>query len=63
MSVEKRLSEIWAADYIQTLPSLIKDRGFIFADNEQKDILITGFNSRCRRFVIGGLLGKSKKNR
>ena len=63
MSVEKRLSEIWAADYIQTLPSLIKDRGFIFADNEQKDILITGFNPRCHRLQIGGLLGKSKKNR
>ena len=48
MNTEKRLSEIWNEDYINSLPSLIKDRGYMFADNEQKDILITGFNPSFR---------------
>jgi hypothetical protein len=48
MNTEKRLSEIWNEDYINSLPSLVKDRGYMFADNVQKDILITGFNPSYR---------------
>lgn len=48
MNTEKRLAEIWNEDYINSLPSLIKDRGYMFADNVQKDILITGFNPSYR---------------
>jgi len=45
MDIQKRLTEIWAQEYINTLPSLVKDRGFDYSENaEQKDILITGFN-------------------
>lgn len=45
MNIKERLLEIWSQDYINTLPSLIKDRGFDYSENqEQKDILITGIN-------------------
>ncbi len=45
MNIKDRLLEIWSQDYIDTLPALIKDRGFDFSENqEQKDILITGIN-------------------
>ncbi|KGN88386.1 hypothetical protein [Porphyromonas gulae] len=46
--VAQRLVEIWNSDYINSLPSLIKERNYAFADNRQKDILITGFNPSFR---------------
>lgn len=55
MNTEKRLLEIWNEDYINSLPSLIKDRGYMFADNEQKDILITGFNPSYREGEPAGV--------
>lgn len=48
MNTGNRLAEIWSEEYINTLPALIKERGYIFADNVQKDILITGFNPSFR---------------
>jgi hypothetical protein len=55
MSVEKRLLEIWAADYINTLPALVKDRGFCYSHNTtQKDILVTGFNPSFRKNEMEG---------
>lgn len=56
MNTEKRLSEIWNEDYINSLPSLVKDRGYMFADNVQKDILITGFNPSFREGEPIGVL-------
>lgn len=44
----KRLFEIWHSDYMDALPSAIKDRGYQFADNVKRDILITGFNPSFR---------------
>jgi hypothetical protein len=45
MNIKERLLEIWSQDYIDTLPSFIKDRSFDYSENqEQKDILITGIN-------------------
>ena len=44
----KRLFEIWHSDYMDALPSAIKDRGYSFADNVKRDILITGFNPSFR---------------
>ncbi|MGL5980807.1 MAG: hypothetical protein ACRCZY_08045 [Phocaeicola sp.] len=45
MRIYERLSEIWSQDYINTLPILIRDRGFCYSENKmQKDILITGIN-------------------
>lgn len=47
--IENKLNEIWSSNYIQTLPSLIKDRGFCYSiNNNQKDILITGINPSFR---------------
>ena len=45
MDIYKQLSEIWSKDYISTLPSQIKERGFDYSENDRpKDILITGIN-------------------
>lgn len=45
MEIFKHLCEIWSKDYISTLPSQIKERGFDYSENTQpKDILITGIN-------------------
>lgn len=56
MNTEKRLAEIWNEDYINLLPSLVKDRGYMFADNVQKDILITGFNPSYREGEPTGVI-------
>ena len=48
METLKRLFEIWHSDYMDALPSAIKDRGYSFADNVKRDILITGFNPSFR---------------
>jgi len=58
MNTAKRLAEIWSEEYIETLPAVVKDRGYMFADNVQKDILITGFNPSYREGEpIGALHG------
>lgn len=56
MDIAKRLAEIWSEEYIETLPTLVKDRGYMFADNVQKDILITGFNPSFREGEPIGVL-------
>ncbi len=48
MTIENRLKEIWSEDYISSLPAIIKERGYAFADNVQRDILIIGFNPSFR---------------
>lgn len=48
MITEKKLEEIWNEDYMSSLPSLVKEQGYIYADNVQKDILITGINPSFR---------------
>ena len=48
MDTGKRLAEIWNESYISSLPSLVKDRGYMYADNVQRDVLITGFNPSFR---------------
>ena len=40
MDTAKRLAEIWSEDYIGTLPAPVKERGYWFVDNIQKEILI-----------------------
>lgn len=45
MEIYKHLCDIWSKDYITTLPSQIKERGFDYSENTKpKDILITGIN-------------------
>jgi len=45
MDTLKRLSEIWASDYIATLPAQVKERGFYCTENtRQADLLFAGFN-------------------
>lgn len=48
MDIGKRLHEIWNNDYIAALPSLIRERGYTYADNVKSDILITGINPSFR---------------
>lgn len=48
MDTAKRLAEIWSEDYIGTLPAPVKERGYWFVDNIQKEILITGINPSYR---------------
>ncbi|MFA6201074.1 MAG: hypothetical protein WC679_11780 [Bacteroidales bacterium] len=45
MNIKKQLDEVWSKEYINLLHPLVKDRGYIFCENNlQKDILITGIN-------------------
>ena len=55
MDTGRRLAEIWSSDYMRALPSQIKDRGYVYADNVQKDILITGFNPSFREGNCPGI--------
>ena len=48
MDTGKRLAEIWRADYMGALPVSVKERGYTYAENVRKDILITGFNPSFR---------------
>ena len=49
MSTYDKLATIWSKDYISSLPEQIKDRGFCFSlNNENREILITGFNPSFR---------------
>ena len=58
MDTGKRLAEIWNESYISSLPSLVKDRGYMYADNVQRDVLITGFNPSFRDGeAVGALHG------
>ena len=54
MNTQERLSRIWASDYMNALPSIIQERGSLFYDNEEKEILITGFNPSFREGEIKG---------
>jgi len=45
MNIREQLSTIWTREYINQLPSFIKERGFVYSINDtEKDILITGIN-------------------
>lgn len=45
MDIQKRLSEIWASDYITTLPAQVKEKGFYSVESRsQADLLFAGFN-------------------
>lgn len=49
MDIQERLQTIWSQDYINDLPKSVKERGFVFSENNlAKDILITGFNPSFR---------------
>lgn len=48
MDINKKLADIWNSDYLNSLPPFIKERGYAYADNVKKDILITGFNPSFR---------------
>lgn len=48
MDTGKRLAEIWRADYMGALPVSVKERGYTYAENVRKDILITGCNPSFR---------------
>jgi len=50
MNIREKLSEIWSQDYINELPDFVKERGFVFSENNAaKDILITGINPSFRQ--------------
>lgn len=47
--MRKKLELVWTHDYIKELPFFIKERGFMFSENNcKKDILITGINPSFR---------------
>lgn len=49
MNIIEKLNNVWAQNYINNLPDFVKDRGFVFSENNsKKDILITGFNPSYR---------------
>ncbi|HEY4539124.1 MAG TPA: hypothetical protein VIG94_03815 [Faecalibacter sp.] len=55
--MKEKLEKIWTKDYINSLPIIIKERGFNYSINEEsKDILITGINPSFR---IGAENGNS----
>jgi hypothetical protein len=57
MKTKEKLNNLWSKDFINQLPNFIKDRGFVFSENNtQKDILITGINPSFRE---GAELGNS----
>lgn len=57
MKTKEKLNNLWSKDLINQLPNFIKDRGFVFSENNtQKDILITGINPSFRE---GAELGNS----
>ena len=50
MNTKEKISALWSQDYITKLPDFIKERGFVFSENNtQKDILITGINPSFRK--------------
>ncbi len=50
MNIENRLIEIWNKYSDKNIPNEIKERGFVFCENNnQKDILITGINPSFRK--------------
>jgi hypothetical protein len=50
MNTKEKLSNLWNKDFINQLPNFVKERGFVFSENNyQKDILITGINPSFRK--------------
>ena len=47
--------------YVKNVGSKVLSLGFPISEIEKENLKLQ--SPRCRRFVIGGLLGKSKKNR
>lgn len=47
--MEEKLAQIWSENYLNSLPEIIRERGFNYSVNEEsKDILITGINPSFR---------------
>lgn len=52
MNLNENLKTLWDKEYIQELPEFIKNRGFVFSENNsEKDILITGINPSFREEI------------
>lgn len=50
MNTKEKLNNLWNKDFINQLPNFVKERGFVFSENNyQKDILITGINPSFRK--------------
>jgi hypothetical protein len=50
MNIGEKLNKVWTQDYINQLPNFVKERGFVFSENNSnKDILITGINPSFRQ--------------
>lgn len=50
MNTKEKLNNLWNKDFINQLPDFIKERGFVFSENNsQKEILITGINPSFRK--------------
>jgi hypothetical protein len=55
MNTKEKLIYLWENQYINKLPSFIKERGFVLSENKiQKDILITGINPSFRKDAVKG---------
>lgn len=55
MNTKEKLINLWESQYINELPSFIKERGFVLSENNvQKDILITGINPSFRKDAENG---------
>lgn len=55
MNTNEELDKIWSQDYINEMPSFIKERGYVFSINDtQRDLLITGINPSFREYEDGG---------
>ncbi|AUC84799.1 hypothetical protein CW731_05600 [Polaribacter sp. ALD11] len=58
MNTKEKLNNLWSKDFINQLPNFIKERGFVFSENNsQKDILITGINPSFRKDAELGNFG------
>jgi len=50
MNIREKLLTVWSQDYINQLPDFVKERGFVYSENNsKKDILITGINPSFRK--------------
>lgn len=49
MNLQEELTHLWTQDYIDSLPNFVKDRGFVYCENNySKEILLTGINPSYR---------------
>lgn len=49
MNTNKELDKIWSQDYVNEMPSFVKERGYVYSINDiQRDFLITGINPSFR---------------